>query len=197
MADAATANRRVCPVYARSPERPALFSPAECGKVIAWAETHGLAGVHDAGPEGSAAAGERRRHRQVTLTTPVGDPAIAWFADRLETLLFSLNDTIWRFELNRTLAIFVIKYQPGDHVAWHVDLVPDQPDRKLVLLVQLSPPDAYAGGTLEYGTPPAAQASHAQGAVVAFPAWTPHRVAPVVAGIRYAAACIGLGPSFR
>jgi PKHD-type hydroxylase len=190
-------NPRICVAYASSRKRAPHFSPRECEAVIRWAEGRGLKAVRiDRAEDPAAPSTALRRHRQLSVPQPVSDE-IAWFSDRLNDLIFSLNEQIWRFELTGISTIMIVKYEPDDHVLRHIDLAADQPDRKLVLLVQLSSPDTYTGGVLEYGVASPVTASREQGAVLAFPAWTPHAVSPVLSGIRYAAVCLGLGPSFR
>jgi predicted 2-oxoglutarate/Fe(II)-dependent dioxygenase YbiX len=197
MPNNAAQNPRICVAYASSSGRARPFSPKECDAVIRWAEGNGLKAVRLDRPEDPAAPKTAlRRHRQLNIPQPVSGE-IAWFSNRLNDLIVSLNEQIWRFALTGISSIMIVKYEPGDHVARHIDLAADQPDRKLVLLVQLSAPDAYTGGALEYGVASPLSASREQGAVLAFPAWTPHSVAPLLSGIRYAAVCLGLGPSFR
>ena len=187
-------NPRVCVAYARSRGRTPFFSPEECAAVIQWAEGKQFATVR-AGSDGAIA--NTRRHRQLKITHPVSDEEILWFSNKLEHLIFALNERIWKFDLTHISETFIVKYESGDRVDRHMDLGIDRADRKLVLLVQLSAADAYVGGAVDYGLPPAIRASRDQGAVLALTSWTPHRVAPVKSGIRYSAACLAVGPSFR
>ena len=81
--------------------------------------------------------------------------------------------------------------------AAHIDFGRGYLDRKISMVVQLSPPDAYEGGVLEFGISPPTTAARERGSLLAFPAWVPHRLSPITSGRRYVATCFVLGPPFR
>ncbi len=88
-------------------------------------------------------------------------------------------------------------YGPGERFDWHMDLGPGPTSaRKLSMTVQLSPPDDYAGGDLEFvGNRHAAERE--LGAATIFPAYVGHRVTPVERGTRRSLVAWVYGPSFR
>lgn len=104
---------------------------------------------------------------------------------------------MWKFDIDDISDVFVLRYGPEDRLEQHWDLGEGAWDRKLTMLVQLSAADSYDGGSLEFGFLPSVVASRAQGALLVFPAWVPHRVTVITSGIRYIAGCFVLGPSFR
>lgn len=81
---------------------------------------------------------------------------------------------------------------------WHIDFGPGAQSRKLSLSVQLSQPDAYDGGDLEFdvGLSPKS-AGRACGLAIAFPSFIRHRVTPVTRGVRYSLVAWLGGPRFR
>jgi len=69
---------------------------------------------------------------------------------------------------------------------WHTDFGHLVPHRKISISVQLSAPEDYEGGDLEFffdGEP--VKGERARGALIAFPSFTLHRVAPVTRGTRW------------
>lgn len=86
---------------------------------------------------------------------------------------------------------------PG-HYTWHMDMdAKTAAPRKLSMVVQLSSPEDYEGGELQFQGISTSQVDKAPGDVHAFPAWLLHRVAPVTSGIRRSLVCWIAGPQFR
>lgn len=101
-----------------------------------------------------------------------------------------LELTTWHFKLKR--------YRPGERHVPHQDLLPMTPRRKLAAVVQLSEPDAYAGGDLTaHIGPNRAAMPRARGTLVVFPGWTVHEVTPVTAGERWSLCINAQGPTLR
>jgi predicted 2-oxoglutarate/Fe(II)-dependent dioxygenase YbiX len=105
------------------------------------------------------------------------------------------NERCWRFVLGGGLELNLLRYGPGDHYArWHTDLFAEASTRKLSFSVQLTAD--YTGGAL-WMQEKTAPASRALGDIILFPAFTPHRVEPVTAGVRLALVGWLHGPPFR
>ncbi|MGE5794397.1 MAG: 2OG-Fe(II) oxygenase [Bacteroidota bacterium] len=87
--------------------------------------------------------------------------------------------------------------EPGERFDWHMDLGPGRTSaRKLSMTVQLSPPEDYAGGDLEFvGNTHAAERE--RGSATIFPAYVGHRVSPIERGTRRSLVAWAYGPSFR
>ena len=95
----------------------------------------------------------------------------------------------------------------GAFYTWHQDgLDGALAVRKLSMVVQLSDPDDYVGGELEFfaldGDESATAsdrrvAMRTQGTVVVFPSFEYHRVAPLRSGVRRSLVCWVGGPAFR
>ena len=194
----AATNDNVGVVYVRSAKRPPLFSDDECDAVIAWAKgrrfvKRGYSQKNEVPKRDQ----DRKGGKQILIDSRISGERIAWFVRKVEEITFDLNRKIWRFDITRLGTIVILRYDEGDRFQQHVNLAPPHCDHKIGVFIQLSPPEAYEGGVLEYGVAPARKAPRRRGAVLVFPAWVPHRVTPVRSGTRYAAACFALGPSFR
>ena len=86
------------------------------------------------------------------------------------------------------------------HFDWHSDIGAGNwaAKRKLTIVVQLSDPADYDGGTLELRPDSnVAQAPRARGTATVFPSFVLHRVTPVTAGTRWSLTLWSHGPAFR
>jgi PKHD-type hydroxylase len=169
--------------------RRKVFSAAECERIVALGES--LAAV-DAGIE----KGENRyRVGRISWIEP-GEPA-SWIFHRLGLAFLEANRD-YGFELiGFADALQYTVYGPGERFDWHMDLGPGRTSaRKLSMTVQLSPPEDYAGGDLEFvGNTHAAERE--RGSATIFPAYVGHRVSPIERGTRRSLVAWAYGPSFR
>ena len=81
---------------------------------------------------------------------------------------------------------------------WHPDFSEFAPHRKISLTVQLSRPEEYEGGDLEFlfsGQP--FKSERAKGTFIAFPSFALHRVTPVTRGTRWSLVAWISGPRWR
>ena len=185
----ASATSRIDIAFNSSNERARLLSSDECDAVIAWAE---------ANPAGwERIAQSNVSYNQVMVDQSQGDKKIAWLLQKLRAAVHSLNSQIWRFDISDIGPVVLLRYDPGDQFGLHIDFGRGYLDRKISMIVQLSQPDAYTGGVLEFGLAPPAIAARERGSLLAFPVWVPHRLSPVTSGKRYVVTCFVLGPPFR
>lgn len=118
-----------------------------------------------------------------------------WIINRVSTVVSIANQVWWRQQIPAYDACQVLRYLPGDFNPAHTDWSPRFPARKVSVVVLLSDPADYDGGTLEFlhdvapTSPPLER-----GTVVVFPATLLHRVTPVTAGQRYALTAFYTGP---
>lgn len=173
---------------------PNAFSRHECERLCA--AFHEL----DARDGGLVAGRFDQKVRQSALVwLPEGD-AFDWVAQRVTRLAADANRETFRYALDGfEEQLQLASYGPGHYYNWHIDrgrgAVAGR--RKLTLSVQLTDPEKYVGGALELnadGHP--FQVPVDQGAMVAFPAHTLHRVAPVVSGNRLSLVTWVHGPDF-
>jgi len=138
--------------------------------------------------------------RQSALVWLPDDGTFEWVMHRMTRLTADANRDAFRYALDGfEEQLQLASYGPGHFYNWHIDrgrgAVAGR--RKLTLSVQLSDPEDYVGGELELnadGRP--FQVPADQGAMVAFPAHTLHRVAPVISGNRLSLVSWVHGPDF-
>lgn len=128
---------------------------------------------------------------------------------RCQVAVFSSNDTLARIEAmanalfptqtNARLGFHtrdmptILRYRPGDFFDWHVDTGRDDRvacGRVVSFSIQLSDPEEYSGGDLEFNTvlnDNQRAYLRNRGHIVIFPSRAAHRVTAITAGIRYAA----------
>jgi PKHD-type hydroxylase len=95
-------------------------------------------------------------------------------------------------------AFLLAQYGKGDGFEWHLDAASEKTStRKLSLTAQLSDPDDYDGGNLEFMPAGEVPFSRDRGSVIIFPAFLCHRVTPVKRGMRSAIVAWAHGPTFR
>jgi len=126
---------------------------------------------------------------------PKSLPRFAWVYDRMYAMVRQQNALQWRFPIPgdwrsprvEPLQFTVYDADARGHYDWHVDIGATPPNswRRLSTTAQLSSPSAYAGGDLEVRLASQGQGmDRTRGATLIFPAFVPHRVAPVTRGRR-------------
>ncbi len=89
------------------------------------------------------------------------------------------------------------------HYDWHVDVFWESNnlyDRKLSMVIQLTDPNEYEGGNLEFSDIyfyPDAEQLRKRGTVIVFPSFVKHRVTPVTKGVRHSMVAWMQGPPWR
>ncbi|MEQ8968720.1 MAG: 2OG-Fe(II) oxygenase [Azospirillaceae bacterium] len=180
---------------------PGALDEAECGRLVTFFEAARAAGAgRDGGLAGGAGDAGIRRSEIVWLTD---GPETGWLVMRMAELAGRLNREVFGFTLSGFDEEFQIA-RYGEASAgfydWHVDRAgrgAAARRRKLSISIQLSPPDAYEGGALEFNLDGHVRAAPREaGTAVAFPAWGLHRVAPVTRGRRDSLVTWLHGPDF-
>lgn len=99
--------------------------------------------------------------------------------------------------------IFVNRYSVGGHYIFHHDIDWKKPttQRKLSVVVQLTDPEEYEGGELEFEEvnhdEKTKQLIRQKGTVIVFPSYMRHRVTPVTKGERKSLVTWIEGPAWR
>lgn len=110
-----------------------------------------------------------------------------WVYRKLHDMIVEANDLMWKMDLtamNEQIQ-YTEYYEGGGHYDWHMDCgLGIQNQRKISVTVQLSSPDEYEGGDLEFNIGSHLVAHKNQGAAVIFPSFYLHRVTPVTKGTR-------------
>ena len=111
----------------------------------------------------------------------------SWVYDKLSMMISEANEVMWKMDLtsmNEQIQ-YTEYYEGGGHYDWHMDCGTGiQNQRKISVTVQLSGPDEYEGGDLEFNIGQHLTAPRGKGNVVIFPSFYLHRVTPVSKGTR-------------
>jgi PKHD-type hydroxylase len=122
-----------------------------------------------------------------------------WLYAEVSRLLARAN-RVFQFELTEfEEPLQVLRYGVGHQIDWHLDTGDTEVyrRRKLSLSIQLSDSDEYDGGEIEFAFRPPMPFRRTIGSMVAFPAFTFHRVTPVTRGERLALIVFANGAAFR
>jgi PKHD-type hydroxylase len=123
-----------------------------------------------------------------------------WLFAKMTDIIMSMNNQYFNFDLfGLTEGFQFTEYKaPAGHYSYHTDRATGSPVRKLSLTMQLSDPEDYEGGDLEFlfGKEPVS-ASKERGCITLFPSWELHRVTPVTKGKRYSLVAWVTGPNFK
>ena len=110
-----------------------------------------------------------------------------WVYRKLHNMIAESNNIMWKFDLStmNEQIQYTEYYEGGGHYDWHMDCgIGIQNQRKVSVTVQLSAPDEYEGGDLEFNIGKRMTAQRNKGAAVIFPSFYLHRVTPVTKGTR-------------
>ena len=177
--------------------QPAALSANQCDQVIALAQAHDLA---DAGLVGGTTAPEIRRAKVAWLDDIAG---AGWVLDAMIAHIAAANRENFGFDLTdfgESPQVARYGATGADHFDWHSDIGAGQwaAKRKLTIVVQLSDPAGYQGGTLQLRPDSTiTNAPTTRGTAIIFPSFVLHRVTPVTAGTRWSLTLWAHGPAFR
>ncbi len=138
--------------------------------------------------------------RKTTVLGIENMPENQWLYQKLGQIGIQSNNERYGFELHGFHeALQLMHYGLNDLFNWHLDFGPGPSSgRKLSLTVQLSDPDDYEGGDLEFRiNEKAVKAPRTKGTVVVFPSFIMHRVTPVTKGERKSIVGWVGGPPYR
>lgn len=169
---------------------PAVLTPKECAKLIKHAKRH-----YDAQSASVGHGGQNRQDTSLRRSTvrwlDFADIELLWFFRRIEREIMKANahfgmdiqhsSTEWQFT----------EYDGAErqHYDWHQDSseqCKDAYERKLTLVMQLTPPDQYEGGRFELRGDPIPDAYFRNpGDLLFFRSNLFHRATEVTHGVRY------------
>jgi PKHD-type hydroxylase len=176
---------------------PDALSAAECDGLIALCAA---APMRDAGLVGGTTDHQIRR---ADLSWLDDIPQASWVMDRMVRLVAQANRDSFGFDLAEFAeSPQVARYDAaqGAHFDWHADIGAGAlaQKRKLTIVVQLSDPADYQGGTLDLRPDSAVRtAPRDRGTATIFPSFTLHRVTPLTSGTRWSLTLWSHGPAFR
>jgi len=170
--------------------RPDVLSAEECARVVALGEQLPHA-------EGGVEQGNRAyRVSHIAWIEPA--PDTHWLFHKLAVLFAEIN-AHYGFELTGFVdALQYTVYGAGQHFDWHLDVGADSTSaRKLSMTLQLSGPEEYGGGALEFLNAGIGDQVRQRGSATLFPSYLGHRVSPVQSGVRRSLVAWAYGPAFR
>ncbi|MBP6728289.1 MAG: 2OG-Fe(II) oxygenase [Microthrixaceae bacterium] len=184
-----------------------VFTPRQCRRIVDLA--HGMR-LDDALLEGVAGAeiADEGIRRSRTAWIPPTDESW-WIYDKLAKVVAKANRT-YRFDLTGFAEDlqFTAYDEPGAFYGWHQDgLDGAVAVRKLSIVVQLTSPDEYEGGELQFFEvlddddderfEEFTVLSRELGTAIVFPSFEYHRVMPIRSGARHSLVSWVSGPPFR
>ena len=125
--------------------------------------------------------------RQSSVMFLSADDAHRWIFDKLAMVAQSANMERYRFDLSGFFQeLQLAEYAQGQFFDWHMDFGTGEiSHRKLSLTLQLSDPNDYDGGTLQFMINQRIEnAPKERGTIIVFPSFVMHRVTPVDNGVR-------------
>ena len=120
--------------------------------------------------------------------------------DKIVDLMKIANDKMWNFNIttmNDSIQFSEYSDNYQGFYDWHMDVGSKISTRKLSMIVQLTDPDEYEGGNLEFMfRRDVMQAPRTKGTVIFFPSFFMHRVTKVTRGTRNSLVYWFEGPTF-
>ena len=128
--------------------------------------------------------------------TPEND----WIYKKLASLAITCNNERYWFDLlGFQQDLQLTRYSEGDFFEWHLDFgAGGISARKLSMTIQLSDPDEYEGGDLQFMiNQKVVNAPREKGTIIIFPSFIIHRVTPITKGVRQSIVGWVSGPPYR
>ncbi|MEH0073614.1 2OG-Fe(II) oxygenase [Pannonibacter sp. Pt2] len=173
-----------------------VFTPAECAEIIALAENVEM-------KDGGLVGGIQHNIRRARISWLDDQGSAAFVMNRILETVATANREAFQFDITdfqERLQVAAYDETDEGHYDWHSDIGDGAiaRQRKLTIVVQLSQPDLYTGGSLDLDLGSAKwSAPREQGSATLFASFMLHRVTPVSSGRRYSLTCWCHGPSFR
>jgi PKHD-type hydroxylase len=198
---------RELPPYQPYEIHPRAFTAKQCDRIIALGESVAEDTALLEGTNGEEIADGSIRQSRTAWISP--DDANWWLFEKLAQLAERANRR-YGFDLTgfgEDLQ-FTTYGSPGDFYTWHQDgLDGGVANRKLTIVIQLTEPETYAGGELQFfevvedyeddQLEAFTHLSRQRGTAVIFPSFEYHRVLSMREGLRQSLVAWVSGPPFR
>lgn len=170
-------------------------------EIATWyPKTTGTVGSEQPGTVNNEEVNSKVRTSNVTFIKP--DAKTNWLFDKLGQFSVFHNAVFYRYNLGFIETIQYTEYEIGGHYNYHYDSFDREynvffEQRKLSVTIQLSDPEDYEGGDLEFYNPKEPiSVPREKGAGILFPSYMYHRVTPVTKGKRYSLVFWLTGPEW-
>ncbi|MFN8051150.1 MAG: 2OG-Fe(II) oxygenase [Acidimicrobiales bacterium] len=197
----------VPPPYQAFEYHPAVFTERQCDRIVALGQSLAASRAVLEGDDGAEVDDSSVRRSSAAWIPP--DEDTWWIYEKLAKVVERANRR-YGFDLTSfgEDLQFTIYDEPGAFYSWHQDgLDGGVATRKLSIVVQLSDPDDYAGGEIQffevaddYDDDQLAQfteLTRRRGSAVVFPSFEYHRVLALRSGVRHSLVAWVSGPPFR
>ena len=127
-------------------------------------------------------------------------PENNWIYQKFAQLAISCNNERYWFDLlGFHQELQLTQYIQGDFFDWHLDFGAGEISaRKLSMTVQLTDPETYEGGDLQFMiNKEVINAPKEKGTIIIFPSFIMHRVTPITRGMRQSIVGWVSGPPYR
>lgn len=173
-----------------------LFNPEEVEKIRSiWKPE--LASDAKVNSGDKDLAKDKLRQSEIMFIKPVGNE---WIYDRLSTACIQANTGRYKFDITGfQTELQLASYGARNFFDWHMDFgTGDLSNRKLSITVQLSDPDEYEGGDLQFMiNQDVFTATKEKGTAIIFPSFALHRVTPITKGCRKSIVGWISGPPYK
>ena len=174
-----------------------LFMPHEIKMILGlWNDDKTIKATLSAGESGEY-VDELRKSSVMFIKN---EPQNKWVYDKMAGLAMKTNNERYWFDLlGFEEELQLTCYSEGDFFDWHMDFgAGDISARKLSITVQLSDPDEYEGGDLQFmANQKVINAPREKGTIIIFPSFVMHRVTPITKGVRQSIVGWVWGPPYR
>jgi PKHD-type hydroxylase len=182
--------------------QPDALSPDQCDALISLVQAHQM---KDAGLVGGATAHSIRR-AEIAWLDDIAEAA--WVMDTMIPVVAKANRESFGFDLSdfgESPQVARYGAEREAHFDWHSDIPTKAAGagmwaakRKLTVVIQLSDPADYEGGSLHLRPESnITESPRARGTAILFPSFVLHRVTPVTSGSRWSLTLWSHGPAFR
>lgn len=183
-------------------DRLAVFPSAVAGDVCEQIVTLGKTLPEHPGPLYNEKTEERYFDPEVRLTNVAWFQPRDWVFELMRGFAMQANSR-WGYDIDDADPMQYAIYRRNDFFEWHRDMLRIRKGaiRKLSVVLQLAPPQAYRGGRLEFLDNEfgvfVPDSFVAQGSVAVFASLLKHRVTPIKEGERRSLTAWFKGPPFR
>ena len=113
-----------------------------------------------------------------------------WLQEKMYNMVNLVNSNCFKFHIEDSEnELKLIEYKPNGFYTWHADYSFSCSTRKLAAVIQLTDPNEYEGGDLQFGLQNEDgewyTTKREKGSITIFPSFFTHRVTPVTKGKRY------------
>jgi len=174
-----------------------LFLPHEIDRILNFWDDKKIIKATISGDSESQYDDDLRKSSVMFIdNTPEND----WIYNKLASLAIKTNNERYWFDLlGFHQELQLTKYSKGDFFDWHLDFGSGEISaRKLSMTIQLSDPDDYEGGDLQFMmNQKVVNAPREKGTIIIFPSFVMHRVTPITKGVRQSIVGWVSGPPYR